>query len=524
MPPIEITALDRFFAESLLGSKEESETFFALSKLMAASRQGHLCVSEKRLFDSASVLDPFPLSIVGKGLEFFPKTPIVQYQGCYYLQRNWVYETHLVQETKRIRAYPPPSWLDLEKFKKELPLQPLLPAQRQAIEQVSQCPLSIFCGGPGSGKTYTASYLIALLSSALKREKKSSLQILLTAPTGKAASHLHATIQKLNISECIESATLHRLLQLTPGQEKLFAHRFLDADVVLVDEASMIDVSLMAHLLESIGEETLVVLIGDPHQLPPIESGSIFPEMAGLFGSYLDQCMRTEKKELQSLATAVKTQDLQTLSQCYRDIWIPLPDKEELYKWIQPFFSEEMPDPEIAAKMYSRRRILCPIRKGKDGIDALNTFFFERISASKAYWAIPILATSNDSWTGIYNGMNGILIGRGRDVLAAYFPTPKDGGKMDLISPIPPYEIAFCLSIHKSQGSEYDEVLAFFPQGSESFGKEGLYTAITRARKKLLLSGSEKTLMQMVQTPIKTESNFTKRYTDAVCVHSSEPL
>ncbi|HLB52373.1 MAG TPA: AAA family ATPase [Chlamydiales bacterium] len=520
-----INILDHFFAEHLLGKEAESEKGIALTKLMAASRQGALCASKEKL---SLAIDTLPASILEEGIELFPKTPVVHHQGFYYIQRNWVYETHIVQEVKRLYSQTSPTWLDKEKFEKELENLPLLPAQKNAICKASSRSFLVLCGGPGSGKTYTASYLIALLSAALKRSEKGSLRIMLAAPTGKAASHLHAAIQKRGVSEHLEATTLHRLLQLSPGQEKLFTHRPIDADVILVDEASMIDISLMAHLLESVGEETFLVLIGDPHQLPPVEGGSLFLEIAHLFGAYLDQCMRTEEQELQSMAHAVKMKDSETffqlLSQEKKALsWVASLNKEDLFEWVQPFFSEEMPDPEAALASYHHRRILSPIRKGKEGIESLNAFLFEKVSSSKLYWAVPILAIANDSWTGIYNGMNGILIGKGREILTTWFPDPITG-KMRSFSPEPPYEIAFCLSIHKSQGSEYEEVFALFPQGSESFGKEGLYTAITRARKKLWLCGSKETISEIIRTSVRTESNFTKRVSDALFLHSSEQL
>jgi exodeoxyribonuclease V alpha subunit len=510
----ELKPLDRIFADTILqkaGVHSEAAAL-AAGLLMQGVRAGHLCM---RFEDLGPGLECLPASIVSEGESLFPKAPIVRDGNCYYLQKNWVYESCILHHTLRLRNKREPLFFDRSVFEEGLSslAHALLPAQAAALRTVLDQPLSILCGGPGTGKTYTAAHLVKLLFAALKREVKKELRVCLAAPTGKAASHLQSKLMDKTFDASLEikASTLHRLLKLHPGSNRLFANVSIDADLVVVDEASMIDVPLLAHLLEAIGDETLLVLVGDPDQLPPVDSGSLFSEMGSLFGMPLTQCVRTEDLRLQQMAEAVKQGDTEGFFAQVDFAGFEIRSPEELYTKIDPLLSSIQPDPKACLEKYDRFRILNAIRQGAQGSDAINQQIFQRLREKGKWWAAPILATVNDPFSEIYNGMSGLLIGQGQRSLDAYFPDPFTK-EMRRFSSVPPYELAFCLSVHKAQGSEFEEVLALFPEGSENFGRESLYTALTRAKKKLSICGQKDTLQKMILSSSRMRSGFSKRF------------
>ncbi len=470
------THLNQFFAKKTLKEAYTEERAQFLGTLMQAAREGHLCIESP----GAPAL---PDWVIEEGQSLFPEKPVVRQGSRYYLQRNWVLETHILEEIRRLDSVVLPK-LDAG------PMDELLPTQKRAISHVFEKAFSIICGGPGTGKTFTAATLVKRF---LELQTKS--KVVIGAPTGKAAAHF-ASI--LNVPG-VEATTLHRLLRIVPNEHQLFKYRKIDADLVLVDEASMLDVAILAKLLESIGNETRLVLIGDPDQLPPVEMGSVFKELACLFGTRLEKSMRVQNSELNTFAAEIGQGQLPLHLP-----FLPWPFDnqfvQKLYEKIAPTFSAIEPSPENSLKQLSVFRVLGALRQGPFGTDALNQQIIkemERCIQPGEWWVIPITITINCPDQDLYNGSSGVLIGKSRGGIdfrdsVAYFPE-KIPHRM-----LPPFEVSFCLSIHKSQGSEFESVLALFPEGSENFGKEAIYTAITRAKEKLEIVGEEATLRAML--------------------------
>jgi len=482
------------FAKYLLKSKFTEERGRFLSAILQSAREGHLCFRSE---------EPSPLP---------PLPSILQDKDRYYVQKNWVYETHLLEHVQRLRQQPTPPFYDSSAFTREISQATGLSSeQKGVIQHLFDHTFSVICGGPGTGKTYTAGCFIRLLSKAVDPKMGRRLRVAFTAPTGKAALHLQSSLRSVE-GIYYEAATLHHLLRLRPGQTDLTPKQRLDFDVIVVDEASMIDVALLAHLLGVVGNHTKLIFMGDPNQLPPVEGGGIFHEWGALFGKSLTQCMRTQEPRLQASAAAILAGDAEAFFASVD--WTEGVD--HLYEKIRPTFSSQPMDPKAFLDQSTQFRVLNALRQGPFGTEALNQEILRRMEAECPegwWWAVPILSTTNQPHLGLSNGSFGVLMGQKKKRFeltrgVAYFAEHE--GKS--LPTLPPHELSFLLSIHKSQGSEFTEVLAIFPEGSESFGKEVLYTAATRAKKRWEVVGKREVLESLLRKTTVRSSGFSVRW------------
>jgi exodeoxyribonuclease V alpha subunit len=459
-----LTPLDLFFAD--LHAKTANERAF-FAALMALSRDGHLCLDLENL-----ALPDILLTAVLEGSKTASSPYIRRLDNLIYLERNFDDETRILKHLQQLSFnvkpldYPPPSGLTEE--------------QQKALNLALTHTLSVIEGGPGTGKTFLTSHLVKAMGP--------SAQVILAAPTGKAAARLK------QFNPQATCGTLHSILGIKSQRQLTRGHSYVQADLIIIDESSMIDAKLLAFFLGSLQPGQRVVFLGDGNQLPPIESGSLFGDLVDLLPTgHLQQCLRSDRLEVLGLA-----QDI-------------LAGKEVMphQKLSKEFILQK------ALENYSQENqfcILSPVREGPFGVNSLNQEIFQlfyRQMKPQDLLAVPILITRTDYEAELYNGEVGILWRSREKLLHAEFAHRKIPA-----SSLPPYELGYVLSVHKSQGSEFDHVLALVPPGSETFGREVLYTAVTRARHSVILCGDAEVIQKTVSRSSHRRSGLKVRWKD----------
>lgn len=469
-----------------------SDTAFFIAFLSKSSREGHLCVSVNENEITPTPHEAFNKNQIVQGSKAIDHLPIIQVGTFFYFQKNWKRESLFMENFQRIKK--------MEPFYKVTPeiSENLLPEQKSALIKACENSFTIITGGPGTGKTFTAGEIIKAFWKGLTLEDQSKVKIALAAPTGKAASNLQNSIHRAIPEICCQAQTLHSLL----GIKKRNTPVILGADLILVDECSMIDALIMSELLNSIKAGARLIFLGDPYQLPPVESGNLFSDMIDLCPEHvvhLKTCLRSDLKGILDFADAVNQgkdkEALQILNSNAGGIsFIPFPDstlrfsQKALLEYACPFFNH-----------YDTFRILSPLRQGPYGVNELNALFENYFRKNTHPFSAPIIITSNDPQLELFNGETGVLYHYPNEPEYALFQTPKGPRKIPAIL-LPTYEYAYALSVHKSQGSEFDHILLLLPEGSEHFGRQVLYTAATRARTRLEIISTPDILTRTITT------------------------
>lgn len=423
--------------------------------------------------------------------------------------------------------------------------------QLVAIAAALRAPLSVITGGPGTGKTTTTANLIAVL-----RHSAPNLRVALAAPTGKASSRLSDSIAKSNAfagqqDQLPTAETLHRLLDYRPVVDR-FGHgpdRPLPYDLVVVDEASMIDLELMTALLQALPAEARLVLLGDRDQLTSVGSGQVLADLCAAaeprrgvgvaLGDFchahlgidlprqvpdrpLANCVIALREShrfqrdsaIGTFANAVAARDLDQARSILEDGRGNLRrvDAEALDAAIESMWqsisaSMKANSAEAALAALDQARILCATRQGPHSVAAANAAVEAKLRReghnlrSPYYCGRPVLITQNDHTQDLYNGDLGVLWAPPGQPALAWFRKGSHGVRSVLPQRLPVHETAWAMTVHKCQGSEFDRILLCLPEReSPLLNAPLLYTAITRARSEATIAASPSAIHRALQT------------------------
>lgn len=365
------------------------------------------------------------------------------------------------------------------------------PKQKEAIESSLKEKIMILTGGPGTGKT-------TIIRAILTIYRKLGRKVLLCAPTGRAAKRLSETSGE-------EAKTIHRLLEYKPG-ENIFLkneHNPLKADLIIVDEFSMVDIPLMFHFMKAIPPWTSLLFVGDKDQLPSVGPGNILKD---LINSGIIRVVELEDIFRQSRESMIVVNSHRIRKGMFpylfkerKDfIFISEENEEKAFERIVDLITREIPERFGLNPMSSDIQVIAPLYKGIAGVDNFNRILQERLNPKgENFPGIPfkigdkVMQIKNNYEKDVFNGDIGRVLNIDEKGVTVFFDREViyDREELDELT------LAYAISVHKSQGSEYEAcVMPVLTQHYIMLQRNLLYTALTRAKKLAILVGSKKAL------------------------------
>lgn len=517
-----------------------------LYTLLQASGQGHTYLPREELFRQAAELLKVPEESMDKHLmdmqmdkRLVVKGQAVYASAYYYMELNTARMLHDLD----IKASVPEEHIKerLVQIQKQENIE-LDPLQVQAVAEAVNSGLLIITGGPGTGKTTTINTIIRYFEAE-------EMEILLAAPTGRAA-------KRMTEATGYEAKTIHRLLELNgvPGEGDTSRMRFerneenpLDADVIIIDEMSMVDIQLMQSLLKAVNVGTRLILVGDINQLPSVGPGNVLKDMitSGRFNVVRLTRIFRQAAESDIIVNAHKINEGEKvdLGKRSRDfLFIRRENPDAIIGAAITLMTKKLPG-YIGANPFDIQ-IMTPMRKGALGVERLNTIFQSFLNPpdekkpEKEHGGVifrlgdKVMQIKNnyqmeweirndcgvplDAGVGIFNGDMGII--KELNLFAENLTVEFDDGKLVeyTFKQLEELELSYAITIHKSQGSEYPAVIIPLYSGPQMLMTRNLiYTAVTRARKCVCLVGVPETFLGMAAN--QTEQKRYSGLKDRIC-------
>jgi len=427
--------------------------------------------------------------------------------------------------------------------------------QEAAVDHAARHRTTVITGGPGTGKTTTVARLVLVLAEQFRATTGADgrrFSVALAAPTGKAATRLqeavagelHGLAAAAGAVPALDSMTLHRLLGWRPDNTTRFVHHRgnrLKYDLVVVDEASMVDLTMMARLLEAVRPETRLVLVGDPEQLTSVGAGAVLKDLVEGFRDHADSPVveltenHRSTEDIKALAAALRRGDADEVLAVLRAssaevAYVETDDPASVLRADctaaavrarEAATSGGDPAQRAAAAIdaLDAHRLLCAHRDGPFGVRHWNRQVERWLAEDLAlaapltgwYAGRPLLVTANDYALDIYNGETGVVVadatGRTRAWIAgAGEPRSFAPGRLDGI------ETMHAMTIHKSQGSQAARITVLLPDAdSRLLSRELFYTAVTRAQWEVRIVGTEAAVRAAVTTTAQRATGLARR-------------
>lgn len=466
-------------------------------RLAEAEAAGDLFLPQAKLSEETAKLLQLPLSAVAAvwqsaaGEQPLAVDADAQGQAIVYLPENREAEVSAAADLRRLQSAP--SGLPPIAVERALPWAqqaialPLAEAQQQALRRALQHKVTLLTGGPGTGKTTALRALVAILA-------KKSIPFALAAPTGRAA-------QRMSESCGAVASTLHRLLEYNPAAHRFQRHarQRLALAFLVIDECSMLDLPLLAATLAALPSRSHLLLLGDAQQLPSVGPGQVLADLC--------RCRRFPRTELTRVYRQAEGSAIAAAAQAVCRGAIPESAGAEFRFQEAADAETQQKDLAMALDAFSARgfdlfrevQVLTPVHRGPLGTEALNPLLQRRINPRGAATTRPpfscgdkVLQLRNNYRDEIFNGEIGLVLGEEERGLRLRFES-----REVIYSPsdLDDLRLAYAISIHKSQGSEYPVAVIVLPEGQSWFLQRSLlYTALTRAKAQALLLGSRRAL------------------------------
>ncbi|QIV96435.1 DNA helicase/exodeoxyribonuclease V alpha subunit [Allofrancisella inopinata] len=531
----DIQAIDYFLAKEISDflNNDDADIFHLLIALSESYRQGHSCLDLAEIADQTLWSEPQQDTFkVGYKFESLAKLqqkieslnlaskeyPIVYKFDCLYFRRLWLYEKEIAEVVSSKLKLDLKN-LDFEKAKKILKelfdKSEAINYQKVAVANTLVRGFSIISGGPGTGKTTTIMKLLSVLEYI---NLNSKLNVRILAPTGKATNRLIESLEldQLNVKTDIEIMTVHRFLGVRNNSFKLKYHKnnLADCDALIIDEASMLDIGLFVKILQAIKPNCKLILVGDVNQLPAVEVGNLLVEFTKIKGvrdnlnetkkvisqltgycdfELINECIiylqknYRSNKAISEFANSIINENYQNLyprSNIYGSINFYSLSKLDivLSDFVHKYYIKlsKLQDVKKSFEILKSFRILLANKNTQIGVDNFNKKIVKLLGKKGAdyYDGKPIMITENNYTLGVFNGDIGLVYNQ-----EVYFENSSTDFKKINISLLPKHEIAYAMTIHKTQGSEFDEVMLVLPQkANKILSNKLVYTGVTRAK------------------------------------------